>query len=331
MRIGNNPTKEDTGLELATYHRIILPVYIPNFENYFKDSERIFKACINSLLASVHPKCAISIINNGCNSEILNYLRELRDQHKIDRLIDAAENRGKIDPLIGEIRATYEPYITVADADVLFKPNWITEVESIFKHIPVCGMVGHLPDPKKYKGFNATTLLHTLLLGKLGKEKVSFLDELNVFAKSIGEAPEGYVQQEIYTCKLGGIKTAIGAHHFSATLRREFLVHVPEKPSLKKITGNSEYHYIDRPVDEGAYLRLSPIKPVVWHMGNVWEDWMETSVALDGTFIEPKAQTQILPAKKSFTNALPYKVRTLAESLIFRTSVKKLIDKIIKS
>jgi hypothetical protein len=282
------------------------------------------------LFASVHAGCAISIINNGCNDEILNYLRQLRAEGKIDRLIDAYANRGKIDPLMGEIRATYEPLISVSDADVLFKKNWIVEVEKILDAIPECGMVGHLPDPKKYKGFNATTLVHALFSGKLGREVITFEKELETFALSIGEEPEEYCANIAYTYKSKDVKTIVGAHHFSTTLRREYLKKVPTKPSLKKITGNSEYHYIDRPMDQSGRLRLSPMRPVVWHMGNTWEDWMEAELNLVLSAKETIQTSAISEAKTSFTAFFPYKVRTLLESLFFRTTLIKVLNNFTK-
>ena len=47
MRVGFNPNKDKNLVRSDYYHKIIIPVYIPNFEGYFKDSFRIFKICLN--------------------------------------------------------------------------------------------------------------------------------------------------------------------------------------------------------------------------------------------------------------------------------------------
>ena len=327
MRIGQNPGKENSALEMTTYHRIIIPVYIPNFEGYFQDAEKIFNICITSLLKSLHSGCAISVINNACCDTITAKLRLLKDEGKIDRLIDANKNKGKIDPLISEMRSSYEPLITVADADVLFKSNWLIQVEKLFKAIPECGMVGHLPDPKKFKGFNATTLLSTL--GKAKHEMVDYKDELVRFAQSIGEPEESYVETEIKVFEKNGVKSVIGAHHFSTTLRKEYLEMVPGHPSLKKITGNSESHYIDKPVDKIGFLRLSTRYPVVYHMGNVFESWMDSELnnqkEMDTNEFEFSTPES---AKRTAIGKLPYKIRTILETLLFRTPVYKLVQKV---
>ena len=38
MRIGNNPNKDQRNEQSTYRHQIIIPVYIPNLEGYFKDS-----------------------------------------------------------------------------------------------------------------------------------------------------------------------------------------------------------------------------------------------------------------------------------------------------
>ena len=71
MRIGNNPEKNSNKLEIDSYHRIIIPVYIPNLtEDYFKDGLKILKLCLGSLLHTIHAKTRVSLINNGCCEEV---------------------------------------------------------------------------------------------------------------------------------------------------------------------------------------------------------------------------------------------------------------------
>ena len=49
MRVGLNPNR-DKLLPISDYlHQIIIPVYIPNQEDYFKDSLKILKLCLASL------------------------------------------------------------------------------------------------------------------------------------------------------------------------------------------------------------------------------------------------------------------------------------------
>ena len=54
MRLGFNPHK-DKIQEVSDYgHQVVIPVYIPNQEGYFKDSFTILKLCLNSLFKTSH-------------------------------------------------------------------------------------------------------------------------------------------------------------------------------------------------------------------------------------------------------------------------------------
>lgn len=65
MRVGINPNKFDNPKGKKYLHQVIIPVFIPNTEGYFRDSFKIFKLCIDSLLNTVHLNTYITIVNNG--------------------------------------------------------------------------------------------------------------------------------------------------------------------------------------------------------------------------------------------------------------------------
>ena len=43
MRVGWNPQKLEKHVVLETFHRVILVVFIPNEEGFYKDSFNVFK------------------------------------------------------------------------------------------------------------------------------------------------------------------------------------------------------------------------------------------------------------------------------------------------
>ena len=88
MRIGINPHKDKETTQVNYLHQIVIPVYIPNFEGYFKDSFQILQLCVNSLLETIHDKTFVTIINNGSCLEIQNYLDNLHENHKIHEIIN---------------------------------------------------------------------------------------------------------------------------------------------------------------------------------------------------------------------------------------------------
>ena len=88
MRVGVNPEKENNTIKFDIYHRIIIPVYIPNFEGYFKDGLEIFKLCIQSLLMTVHEKTRITIYNNASHIVVENYISGFEEEDNIPEKVE---------------------------------------------------------------------------------------------------------------------------------------------------------------------------------------------------------------------------------------------------
>ena len=126
MRVGINPEKKKKEKIIYKQHRIIIPVYIPDSEDdYFKNSEKVFYLSINSLLRTIDKsETNITIINNNCKKEVADYIKSLFEKKEIEKLVNYSVNYGKVYSVLQEAKAAYEPFITIADADVLFFDNW---------------------------------------------------------------------------------------------------------------------------------------------------------------------------------------------------------------
>lgn len=326
MRVGSNPEKSNPKLEIKNHHRVIMPVYIPNLEGYFKDALKILETSLHSLFLTLPKYTVVTIIDNNSCAEVKHVLETYRTSGKIDKLIINASNQGKIDAIIGAARACYEPLITFTDADVFFKNGWFEEAIKIFTAYPECGMVSYTPDPVKLLGFTDSTLLYALFNRKRCQIN-SDSQERDFFANSIGIAPHiyyaGHHKGKLSALNRDGVIGVIGAHHFVCTLNRNFLENVPKRASMQKITGNSEIHYIDKPVDKRGFLKLSTPNDMVYHLGNVWEPWMANSIQQGSAFdyTLPKLRS------KGPLAFLPYRVRNKLVSLFFRTDFRKLLTK----
>ncbi|RLD27569.1 MAG: glycosyltransferase family 2 protein [Bacteroidetes bacterium] len=278
MRIGNNPEKEYNKLEIESYHRVIIPVYLPNLtEDYFKDGLKILKLCFESLLHTIHSKTKISIINNGCCNEASEYLRRLFDSNKkIDQYLHSKVNLGKINALYSAIKSNLEPIITISDADVLFLPEWQQEVEKILNDFPESGMVSPVPSSKGFaSSYLNCTKYYALFKGKLNFSDVIDPEGMKKFQKSIGREMYKDIHLEKYlTISNKKGKAVMGCGHFVATFRAEVFNHAPKEICNMKIVGGSENKYIDIPNDKGGFLRLSTLNNYAYHLGNVEEEWM---------------------------------------------------------
>ena len=277
MRIGINPQKLQKKIDLDAHHRVILVVYIPNEEGFYKKSFDVFKLSLDSLIATVNDNCAITVVNNGSYEKVTALLNHYFENNKIDTLINDRINIGKIDALIGAARGSREPLITYTDSDILFVTGWQVNVEKVFSTFNNVGSVS--PIPVRYGMFYGTSsVLQQIILKKI---KIKF------------EAiPENFISYNKYLCSINwdaddndskkwpviekeGIQAIIGSGHQVLTISREILfTGVPTNPSLTLVGGDSEYKYVDEPIDRLGKLRLSTYHNFGYHMGNNVEGWM---------------------------------------------------------
>ena len=170
MRIGKNPNIHKE-LELAeASHRVIIPVYIPNSEGYFEGAFEVFKVCLQSLLQTINEDTRISIISNACTSEVNGYIQEMFDTGSIDRAIFNADNVGKMNAIVAETRASFEEFITYADADVFFDKGWLQQTYQMFKEVKKAGFVSMNPTPNNLTMAHSTVLANLFKLKKIRKK-----------------------------------------------------------------------------------------------------------------------------------------------------------------
>ena len=303
MRIGINPEKENNQLTLEAYHRVVIPVYIPNLEeDYFKDGLTIFKLCIGSLLHTINDKTRITLIDNSCCNEVKAYLHNLyKSENKIDQLLNSKVNLGKVNAIYSAVKSNLEPLITIADSDVMFLPKWQSSVETILSDFPESGMVSPVPSSVAYNSeFVNSTMYYGLFKGKIQFENVVNPEGLKNFQKSIGRVMYDKIHLEKYLTVSNKKNSAvIGCGHFVATLRSDIFKHAPQEVCQHKIVGGSESTYFDIPNDEAGYLRLATKDNYAYHLGNVFEPWMQDK--MDWILQQPKENG----ALKELTNGKP--------------------------
>lgn len=280
MRVGTNPAKKDNELFVGNYHRVVIPVYIPNLEtDYFKDALKIFSLCLESLILTVHKKTRITIYDNSCCAEVKGYIEsKYQENDIIDQIFHSKENVGKINALITAIKGNPEPLITVSDADVLFKNGWQKAVENIFIGFPEAGMVSSTPSSRGLTKATANNWYYGFFKGKMEFQKVLNPDEMHMFDVSLGNKDLMYedIHLEKYLVIKNpsiGAEAVFGCGHFVATIKREVMDHGPRTPALTK-TGVAVGVYLDEPNDRLGFLRLATKENYSFHMGNSVEEWM---------------------------------------------------------
>jgi hypothetical protein len=321
MRVGVNPEKESKELILKNYHRVILPVYIPNFEGYFKDSLKIFKLCIESLLLTVHPKTRITIYNNNSHESVKEYIdKKYEESVFIDQVFHSKENLGKINAILASVKGNLEPIVTITDSDVLFKDNWQKAAEEVMLNFPEAGMVSPVPSSRAMIGYTANNWYYGLIKGKLRFKKVLDPDAMHKFDVSLGNKKLIYSKQHLSSYlvlknKKNDAEAVMGCGHFVATLHREVFDKGTNEPAFIKIVGGVENKFIDIPNENLGFLRLATKANYAFHMGNFTEDWMYTE------FKQLKGNTYL------GTDSIKFKPQKLSNKATF---VGKVIIRLLK-
>ncbi|MEO8533827.1 MAG: glycosyltransferase family A protein [Flavobacterium sp.] len=279
MRVGFNPNKNKIKEPGDYFHQIVIPVYIPDQEGYFKDSLKILKYCLESVFKTIHQKTFITVVNNGSYGEVVEYLNHLQNIGKIQEVINST-NIGKLNAILKGISGHDFTFVTVADCDVLFLKDWQKETYNVFEKFPKTGAVCPTPSSRSLKGYTFNIWFELLFSKSLYFTKVKNPEALKAFAHSIGQ-PNMYSSlhlEKYLTIANGNFKAVAGAGHFLTTFRKE----VFEKNNIKysgfMLGGDSEAELLDLPVIQKGMWRLSTEDNYAYHLGNVEEKWMQKTL-----------------------------------------------------
>jgi len=279
MRTGVNPEKFKTEKNVHYFHRVIVPVHIPESSNvYYKDAIEVLKVCLQSLFNSINNETtAITIINNASNIEVEELFSGYYKVGLINKYVIYKENKGKVHAIISEARACFEDYITIADSDVLFIEGWENACFEIFNSYPMAGVVSPVPSQNLALYYNRSLFYDLFLKGKIKYGKVVSDYDCELFLKGLGNsalldrnnADYSWKQKQYYLDKPS--RAIVGANHFIATYRREVLMWNKVFPQEKFKKGYEEY-YLDFPADRLGWYRLSTPKTYAYHLGNKLDD-----------------------------------------------------------
>lgn len=326
MRIGFNPHK-DVPLESSGYqHQVIVPVYLPDQEGYFRDGLKILGYCLDSLFKTTHSKTFITVVNNGSAPEVVAYLDGLLRENKIHELIHTV-NCGKLNAILKGLSGNSFPLITIADADVLFLNGWQNETYRIFGAFPKAGAICPTPSAKSYKTYTFNIWFELLFSKALQFTKVKNPAALQAFADSV-DNPGLYNKdhKELYlTVTANNCTAVVGAGHFLVTYKNEVFEKLNVKYTGYKLGGDSENVILDYPVVRRGLWRLSTQDNFAYHMGNVYEDWMESAF---GKIIQENPYlTHDLNYRKTNTSRIGFLIRyhLLAKLMSRRKITNKLL------
>ena len=327
MREGVNVEKTGPDLPPIAAHRIIVPIYVPREDGYFRDARDVLRLSLESLRQTAAGKARITLVSNGSTAAVNDELRDRYEEGWIDQLLINQRNWGKIDAAVSALRGTFEPLITISDGDVLFRAGWLEAVEELFSRFPECGAASPVPMPFALWYNTSATLLGALARGELTFDKVVPDRDLDRFAASVGRAdlfpPDTRAAQLVVN--RGGAVACVGCGHFIYTIRREVVAAMPRRPALRPLGGRGSAHWLDIPPDRAGFWRLSTTRAYAWHIGNRIESWMSDEVTSAPAVSEVVSiERAIAPPRRRWTSSIPWRVRRLLTQGIKKTALRLL-------
>ena len=276
MRKGENKSKDKLIKLSKCSHRVIIPLFIPNEEGYYKEAFDIFIMCLTSILKTSFSPLKVSVIDNGGCKSVHKKLLELFNDNIIDELIIERESIGKINSILKALRTTEERLVTITDADVLFLNNWEKEVVNVFEAFPKAGMVSPVPVYRTHFRFTSNIWMRFLFSNRLQFLSVKNPEAMTRFANSIGWPWLDIKYKDVIATLKAKNKAlaVVGNAHFVGTYKREVFKKLPQMNSKYALGGDSEELYTDLPIVKSGGYRLATFDNFAYHMGNTSEQWM---------------------------------------------------------
>ncbi len=275
MRVGFNPNKDKLIESNDFFHQIIVPVYIPNQEGYFKDSFQILKYCLESLFKTSHSKTYFTIVNNGSGKQIVSYLNDLHKNGRIHEIVHTSAI-GKLNAILKGITGHQFKLVTITDADVLFLNDWQNATYDVFQNFSKAGAVCTTPSSKSFNNKTFNILFEYKFSKKLKFTSVKNKKALKAFSHSVGNLNfynKTHLEKYL-TISNGSFKAVVGAGHFVTTYRFDIFDELKSLYTNYSLGGNSECELLDEPVIKKGLWRLSTEDNYTYHLGNVLEPWM---------------------------------------------------------
>jgi hypothetical protein len=275
MRKGYNPYKDSELEQTAFSHQVVVPVYIPHLQSYFKDALKILELSLQSLLSTTHSNTFLTVVNNGSCKEVVDFLDSLLKANKIHEVIHTT-NIGKMNAAFKGAIGHNIPLVTITDADVLFLSGWQQETLHVFNSYPKAGVVGLIPQFMSYQYNCENLLFDNFFNNQIRFAKIKNPEALVKFYKSVGW-DDNYPKQRLeYTLCLHqekNFKACLGSGHVVSTFKRRILNNA-QINSKFKMGGDSEAS-LDALPSKLGYASLTTYDNFAYHMGNIWEPWME--------------------------------------------------------
>lgn len=270
-RIGQNPAKSIDRVDQPANATVTVVNFIPLLGGYYEQALEVLEECLTSIYKNTPEPHDVILFDNRSCREVRKYLEEAFEQGLIQYLVLSDKNIGKIGAWNFMFGAAQGEYVAFSDADILFRPGWLTSSIEIFKEFPNVGMVTARPLRTPMQ-FSSASLEWAESQPAISYQKGHFMDWETYIehAYSLGyteqRARTEYKTGTDYRISKKELTAFLGAAHFQFLTKKEILNDIFPIPSEKPMRGERAF---DIAINERKFLRLGTEKPFVVHMGNI--------------------------------------------------------------
>jgi glycosyltransferase involved in cell wall biosynthesis len=272
-RIGMNPARDRVGDYRPARVTVAVLACVPYLEGYFKRRWDLLRLCLGSILANTHEPYDLLVFDNGSCEAVRAYLDSLLEAGRIQYLLSASKNIGKIGAFKLMFPAAPGEIIAYCDDDMFFYPGWLSAHLELLDRFPRVGAVSGSPIRDMFghgiqsnlrfaEGDPETRLLrgHTIPV----EWEIDWAD-------SYGRDHELHRQwvdrnQDIILERRGVKAYAAANHNQFVSPKSVATALLPKDWSGRLMGGMVEF---DNAMDAQGYLRLSTLGRTTKHMGNM--------------------------------------------------------------
>mgnify|MGYP001364062863 CR=1 FL=1 len=312
-RHGQNPMRWVKEINSHSDIAICTITHIPFLDGYYEESLDILKLCLESLLNNTQSSFDLYVFDNGSCKEVIDYLKELYDNHQINYLILSNDNIGKVGAWNNLFGAAQGKYICYMDSDVYFNDGWLEETLEIFKSFSKAGMVTAQPARRHLPKYCNSTIDGARKDVNIEIKEGDLLPNsyINACAYGLGRTPDEYFKiiegENDILLTLGDKKAFVSADHFQFVIKNDLIKSLLPLENIIPL-GPEAVYQLDEQVDRKKAWRLSTTKYLVHHIGNKLPKGEEEKSIIFNDFIMDETLNNKILKKKSGVKSRMFRV-----------------------
>ena len=323
-RIGVNPSRGQKLDFTPARTTVAVLVYAPHQAGYFQNRLDVTRMTIESILANTREPFDLLVFDNGSCPEMVEYLKSLEAEGKIDYLILSKRNIGKLNALKIIFNSAPGEIVAYTDDDVFHLPGWLGEHLKIIDTLPNVGAVTGFYIRQRVNMGSESTLAFVnqpgmetergLLMPRKWEEE---------YLINSGRTWERYEEEvagiEDIIVTYHGLQAWVSAHHFQMVCPKvviqEVLGEMLPKGWSEDVMGRMVE--MDDRMDAKGYLRFCTREQTVRLMGNAISEEVAELARLSG--LEVHAAEPVKKAGGLMSRLLKVKwIRFIVQGIVNR-------------